>query len=147
MSATDKELDHRALRRREHIATAAYYNAERRGFTPGGELDDWLLAERDADSPQSQLRDNGSAGAGLSQSVSRSSSPEQTMPLLQGEHPSREEAVAPDDLRLWADRLGIDAETLRTAISKVGPRAEDVKGYLSKQTQRKDKPEDRRTRR
>lgn len=29
----------------EHIAVAAYYKAQARGFTPGGELDDWLQAE------------------------------------------------------------------------------------------------------
>ena len=28
------------------VAEAAYYAAERRGFAPGAELDDWLLAER-----------------------------------------------------------------------------------------------------
>ena len=27
------------------IAEAAYYRAERRGFVPGGEVDDWLAAE------------------------------------------------------------------------------------------------------
>ena len=27
------------------IAVAAYYQAERRGFAPGSELDDWLAAE------------------------------------------------------------------------------------------------------
>ena len=27
------------------IAEAAYYLAERRGFAPGGELEDWLAAE------------------------------------------------------------------------------------------------------
>jgi hypothetical protein len=30
----------------EHmIANAAYFNAERRGFAPGNEMDDWLEAE------------------------------------------------------------------------------------------------------
>jgi hypothetical protein len=29
----------------EVIETAAYYLAERRGFAPGSELDDWLTAE------------------------------------------------------------------------------------------------------
>ncbi len=29
----------------EHIATAAYYKAQARGFAPGQELDDWLKAE------------------------------------------------------------------------------------------------------
>jgi hypothetical protein len=31
------------------IAEAAYYIAERRGFEPGGELDDWLEAESEID--------------------------------------------------------------------------------------------------
>lgn len=31
----------------ERVATAAYYRAEKRGFTPGQELDDWLEAERE----------------------------------------------------------------------------------------------------
>lgn len=29
------------------IARAAYLRAERRGFTPGHELEDWLAAERE----------------------------------------------------------------------------------------------------
>lgn len=29
----------------EHIAVAAYYKAQARGFAPGSELDDWLQAE------------------------------------------------------------------------------------------------------
>ena len=31
------------------IALNAYYRAERRGFAPGGELDDWLAAEQQSD--------------------------------------------------------------------------------------------------
>lgn len=31
----------------EAIAVAAYYRAEQRGFEPGGELSDWLEAERE----------------------------------------------------------------------------------------------------
>ncbi|MGB5733039.1 MAG: DUF2934 domain-containing protein [Thiohalocapsa sp.] len=35
---------------REHmVANAAYYLAERRSFAPGGEQDDWRLAERQID--------------------------------------------------------------------------------------------------
>lgn len=37
------------VERRERVATAAYYNAERRGFSGGGELDDWLEAEKQVD--------------------------------------------------------------------------------------------------
>jgi hypothetical protein len=35
--------------RRTLIALAAYFRAERRGFTPGQELDDWLAAESEID--------------------------------------------------------------------------------------------------
>jgi hypothetical protein len=38
----------RELRRRM-IAEAAYFQAERRGFTPGCELEDWLAAEAQVD--------------------------------------------------------------------------------------------------
>ena len=37
------------VERRERVATAAYYNAERRGFQSGGEVDDWLEAEKQID--------------------------------------------------------------------------------------------------
>lgn len=35
--------------RRRRIADAAYYRAQRRGFTPGYEDEDWLEAEREID--------------------------------------------------------------------------------------------------
>lgn len=35
--------------REERIAEAAYWRAERRGFTPGNELGDWLDAEKEVD--------------------------------------------------------------------------------------------------
>ena len=35
--------------REQRIAEAAYWRAERRGFQPGHELDDWLEAEREID--------------------------------------------------------------------------------------------------
>lgn len=35
--------------RRSMIAEAAYYRAERRGFEPGRDLEDWLLAEGEID--------------------------------------------------------------------------------------------------
>jgi len=47
-SVTDVEA---ARRRYERIAEAAYRRAEQRGFVPGGELDDWLAAEREYDAP------------------------------------------------------------------------------------------------
>jgi hypothetical protein len=39
--------------REAQIAEAAYLRAERRGFTPGLELQDWLEAEREIDAVQS----------------------------------------------------------------------------------------------
>lgn len=39
------EAANRAAERRDMIATAAYFRAQRRGFEPGHELDDWLAAE------------------------------------------------------------------------------------------------------
>jgi hypothetical protein len=38
--------------RRQRILEAAYYRAEKRGFNPGGELDDWLAAEAEIDGPR-----------------------------------------------------------------------------------------------
>jgi hypothetical protein len=35
--------------RHRRIAEAAYYRAERRGFTPGYEEEDWIAAEREID--------------------------------------------------------------------------------------------------
>jgi len=37
------------------IATAAYYRAEKRGFAPGHETEDWLAAEREVDAFGSDL--------------------------------------------------------------------------------------------
>lgn len=36
-----------AAQRASRIAEAAYFRAESRGFAPGFELEDWLLAERE----------------------------------------------------------------------------------------------------
>jgi len=38
-----------ADKRQVMIREGAYFRAERRGFAPGHELEDWLLAERDVD--------------------------------------------------------------------------------------------------
>ena len=40
-----KEQAVTAQERERMIATAAYYRAERRGFAPGQEVDDWIEAE------------------------------------------------------------------------------------------------------
>jgi hypothetical protein len=38
--------EHRAEQPHQDIAEAAYLAAERRGFEPGHELEDWLMAEK-----------------------------------------------------------------------------------------------------
>lgn len=40
--------------REARIAEAAYWRAERRGFAPGGEIQDWLEAEKEIDAERSQ---------------------------------------------------------------------------------------------
>lgn len=40
--------------REARVAERAYWRAERRGFTPGHELEDWLNAEKDVDGEQSK---------------------------------------------------------------------------------------------
>ena len=39
------EATHRATERHEMIAAAAYFRAQKRGFEPGHELEDWFAAE------------------------------------------------------------------------------------------------------
>ena len=43
----EAEAANRAIERHAEIATAAYFRAEKRGFEPGHELEDWLAAETD----------------------------------------------------------------------------------------------------
>jgi hypothetical protein len=53
---TKAKLQHREIpsfspTREARIAEQAYWRAERRGFAPGHELEDWLHAEREVDHP------------------------------------------------------------------------------------------------
>jgi hypothetical protein len=41
-----------AIERREMIAIAAYFRAQKRGFEPGHELEDWFEAETEIDHPR-----------------------------------------------------------------------------------------------
>lgn len=45
--------------RAEMVAVAAYFLAERRGFTPGGAHDDWLRAEQQIDAMLAIMRERG----------------------------------------------------------------------------------------
>jgi hypothetical protein len=44
--------------REERIRVAANFKAERRGFVPGHELDDWLAAEEEEDSRSRPLAED-----------------------------------------------------------------------------------------
>jgi hypothetical protein len=46
---TDETTEFTPEERRRMIAEAAYYLAERRGFEPGYEVEDWLAAEAEVD--------------------------------------------------------------------------------------------------
>jgi hypothetical protein len=61
LQVTNTNLERREIpsfseSREARIAEAAYWRAERRGFTPGRELDDWLEAEREIDSGEKRRR-------------------------------------------------------------------------------------------
>jgi hypothetical protein len=47
--ASTKPVESFTDERRIRIALAAYYRAERRGFAPGYEVEDWLAAEAEID--------------------------------------------------------------------------------------------------
>lgn len=49
-----RELPSVSETREARIAEQAYWRAERRGFAPGHELEDWLHAEREVDSQRNQ---------------------------------------------------------------------------------------------
>ena len=53
-SLQQREIPSFSESREARIAEAAYWRAERRGFAPGHELDDWLDAEREIDSDPSK---------------------------------------------------------------------------------------------
>jgi len=49
-----RELPSLSENREARIAERAYWRAERRGFEPGHELEDWLHAEREIDDPKNR---------------------------------------------------------------------------------------------
>ena len=89
-----------SVERQRRVAEAAYYRAERRGFVPGAEDEDWLEAEKEID-----------AGA----------APRDT---------SRVNVEAPEELAYWTRRFGVPADRLKTAVSEVGVIVDDVEREL-----------------
>ena len=93
--------------RRERIAVAAYYNAERRGFEGNNELGDWLDAEKSIDGISAA-----DAAAQLNPGADAS------------------EIIYPEDIDEWAERLDVTREQLRVAIRQVGSKVDDVTRFL-----------------
>lgn len=54
-----RELPSYSDTREARIAERAYWRAERRGFVPGRELDDWLEAEREVDADEKSAQGDG----------------------------------------------------------------------------------------
>lgn len=50
--------------REARIAERAYWRAERRGFAPGGEIDDWLAAEQEVDTDSQNAGDDDDSNSG-----------------------------------------------------------------------------------
>lgn len=112
--------------RRRRIAVEAYYNAERRGFEEGREIDDWLEAERHVDTRASEEGQRGEAAA---RQPDGEGSGEAGVPAGQTGSPAAER-IAPDQVTKWARELNVSAPRLREAIKRVGPVVRDVKKYL-----------------
>jgi hypothetical protein len=55
----DTPLEVSPEERREMVAVAAYYLAERRGFPGAGALDDWIAAEHQIDQMLERMRNEG----------------------------------------------------------------------------------------
>ena len=110
--------------RRQQIARAAYYRAERRNFQGDGELDDWLEAEREIDSL--------AASAGTQGEASKLSEAPQDLSTDALNESSVADAreIEPDDIKQWADTFAVSRERLRLAIERVGTRVADVERSL-----------------
>jgi hypothetical protein len=105
--------------RHDRIAEAAYFRAQRRGFESGGEVDDWLQAEREIDAH------SGKGGAATEAAL------EQEAPPSPGAvTPAADERIPPEKVKSVARRLQISARQLRRAIFREGPTWRDVERGL-----------------
>jgi hypothetical protein len=110
--------------RRERIARAAYFRAERRNFQGDAELDDWLEAEREIDSAAA-------AGGIQSEASHLAEGPSDvSAPAIAANETEDPEHIAPSDVPRLAAALGVSASALRVAIERAGARVSDVKRYL-----------------
>ena len=117
--------------RRRLIAEAAYYEAERRGFTGDRTLDDWLAAQGGA------AHDDATRQAENTEPNTREPATEPATELNEAV-PARHQAavetetIAPDQVGAWARRLKVSPTRLREAIGRIGSAVTDVKEYLQR---------------
>lgn len=116
--------------RRERIATAAYYRAERRNFQGDAALDDWLEAEREIDSAAAAAGIQGEASK-LSEGPSDIAAAAMRERAADGDP----DLIDPGDVHQWAEKLAVSAATLRVAIERAGARVSDVRRYLAQHDQ------------
>jgi hypothetical protein len=124
--------------RRRRIATEAYYNAQRRGFAEGSELEDWLEAELRIDGQASEKGPKGEAAAGQADgrtggdgvSGGPSHAPDRS-DAPASDQQSDAERIEPNEVKQWARQLDVSAPRLREAIKRVGPVVRDVKQFLA----------------
>ena len=112
--------------RRERISLAAYYNAEKRGFSGDFQLEDWLEAEKQVGNYQTGGTANNRDQLSVQQSIN------QTDAVLDDvdARSSYQEVIDPSEIKRWAEELGASATELREAISRVGSKVEDVRNFL-----------------
>lgn len=84
--------------REDMIREAAYFLAERRGFAPGHELDDWLQAEAAIDrdplppqAPEAEIQQSGVVGPGIDDALKRlvRQHPQRAIPDVEGIEPEQ----------------------------------------------------------
>lgn len=137
-SASDREEKNSSLsqngaltddQRKEHIAIAAYYNAEKRGFSGDEQqqLNDWFEAEKQIGNYYS----GGSATNRDQPSVQQIINQTEATLDDADARSDHSEIIDPSDIKRWAKELGVSAPTLREAINRVGAKVEDVKNFLS----------------
>ena len=100
-TARDEPGPRSADERHRRIAEAAYFRAERRGFAPGHEHDDWLDAETSVIGSEGIPRDS-----------------------------SRVLVDDPAELAYWCERFALPEQRVRAAVAKVGVIVDDVEREL-----------------
>jgi hypothetical protein len=122
----------REAERRLRIAIEAYYNAERRGFREGGELDDWLEAERRVENEAAPQPPEAAVGGNPGKGADTATGGDVDTPDQPGSADAAAGAdrIEPDQVRKWARTLNVSAPQLREAIRRVGPAVKDVKQFL-----------------